>query len=294
MNNLTDQPIQVDLFQKGYDAFGQNPLVFSGSQLNAKTQTMFEGEVPSNFIQDGDIIRRLNLIDGWLQSNNFVTGVSGWRIDSDGNVEFASGTFRGTLSAASGSLGAITIGTNALHIDSSGNMWWGDYATYNAAVAKISGAAGVIRVDGLDVIDNTGLHSENNFPIGGVGANESPALTTSSTSWVDITGSTSPSIVLDRATVFSFTLGAVCNNNDFYDNGSVVELQILDSIDGAVTYLYWGGVPITLGINYPTYTTITSYATLSAGTHSLKMQWKVSNDSGALYYWAYDYGQYGK
>lgn len=70
-------------------------------------------------------------------------------------------TFGGTLAAAAGTLGAITIGTNAFHVDSSGNMWWGDFASYAAASIKIS-AAGVIyasgaNLSGLVVGTNVGL-----------------------------------------------------------------------------------------------------------------------------------------
>lgn len=67
----------------------------------------------------------------YLQSRNFVTGSAGWRIDSDGNLEASSGTFRGDLSG-----GSIIIGTNAWHVDSSGNMWWGSDATYAASVSS--------------------------------------------------------------------------------------------------------------------------------------------------------------
>jgi hypothetical protein len=108
-NNYIDQPIHLDLFSRGYDEFGQNPLSFLGSEKNLKSQTMFEAGVPSNFIQDGDTIVRLNVVDGYLQSDDFVSGESGWRIDSDGNVEFGSGYFRGDITGASGTFtGDIT------------------------------------------------------------------------------------------------------------------------------------------------------------------------------------------
>lgn len=89
-----------DLFQRGYNSFGQSPLTYLGSEVNAKAKTMYEAGVPSNFIQDGDTIVRLNMIDGYLQSNGFVSGSTGWRIDSDGNVEFANGYFRGDVVGA--------------------------------------------------------------------------------------------------------------------------------------------------------------------------------------------------
>jgi hypothetical protein len=40
-----------------------------------------------------------SLVRNWLQSANFVTGVSGWQIRKDGNVEFNNGTFRGSITS---------------------------------------------------------------------------------------------------------------------------------------------------------------------------------------------------
>jgi hypothetical protein len=107
--SFIDIPEKKSLSDIGLDAFGQSPLVFSGQEVNKKSQTMQEAGVPSNFIQTGDIIQRLNVIDGYLQSSNFVTGSTGWRIDSDGNAEFDSGYFRGDMSAASGTFGNMTL-----------------------------------------------------------------------------------------------------------------------------------------------------------------------------------------
>jgi hypothetical protein len=130
---VIDSPVHVDLFAKGYDQFGQSPLTFQNEEINKKAQTMYEADVPSNFIQDGDTIVRLNMIDGYLQSDGFISGSEGWRIDSDGNVEFNNGLFRGTLSAASGTLGTITISDGGnikmgktSFIDTTSGFWIGD------------------------------------------------------------------------------------------------------------------------------------------------------------------------
>lgn len=109
MNNFIDQPVHRDLFSKGYDAFGQSPLTFENYEVNSKAKSMLEAGVPSNFIQDGDTIVRLNVVDGFLQSDGFISGQEGWRIDSDGNAEFESGYFRGSISGASGVFGGVSI-----------------------------------------------------------------------------------------------------------------------------------------------------------------------------------------
>ena len=79
---------------------------------------------------------------GLFNKNGLVFAVAGVAtITLDGTT--GSATFAGTLSAASGTLGAITIGSNAWHVDSSGNIWWGTSATYAGATIKISSAGSV-------------------------------------------------------------------------------------------------------------------------------------------------------
>lgn len=84
-----------------------------------------------------------------LESTNFSTGVSGWRLDADGNLEANNGNFRGDITGASGTFsGTVTVASlnipdtttaNSMHVDSSGNAWWGtNVATgYATALAKI-------------------------------------------------------------------------------------------------------------------------------------------------------------
>ena len=90
----------------------------------------------------------------WLSPTGILgkkAGVTTFAIGIDGSPVFA-----GELTAAYGTLGAITIGTNAWHVDSSGNIWWGNFASYAAATYKIS-AAGVANLSGLVVGTNVGL-----------------------------------------------------------------------------------------------------------------------------------------
>ena len=51
---------------------------------------------PSN-IASGGISQNIRMVDGYIQSSDYMPGVSGWRISADGNVEFAVGTFRGNI-----------------------------------------------------------------------------------------------------------------------------------------------------------------------------------------------------
>jgi hypothetical protein len=49
-----------------------------------------------------------------LQSDNYIPGQAGWRISSDGTAEFQSGVFRGTIQAASGTIGGWEITSEGL------------------------------------------------------------------------------------------------------------------------------------------------------------------------------------
>lgn len=71
---------------------------------------------------------------GALQSPNYSKGNSGWKIDSDGNIEANDGNFRGDITGASGTFsGTVTVNeiniggddASSAHIDSDGNFWTG-------------------------------------------------------------------------------------------------------------------------------------------------------------------------
>ena len=73
-------------------------------------------ELRNQFLQHnhsfiGSGVQQGEVISGFLRSSDYVAGSSGWMIGANDNCEFNSGTFRGTLSAASGTLGTITAGT---------------------------------------------------------------------------------------------------------------------------------------------------------------------------------------
>lgn len=54
------------------------------------------------------------LIGGTISSDDYIAGLSGWAISKSGSAEFNTGTFRGTLAAASGTFaGALTAATGS-------------------------------------------------------------------------------------------------------------------------------------------------------------------------------------
>lgn len=104
---------------------------------------------------------------GTLTSPNFSHNNSGWRIDSNGNVEFAdgvfrgditgaSGTFSGTLSATTGNIGGFTLSSSALYagtgatrigLDTSSGIYLGA-TTFGASPFSVSLAGALNATSG--------------------------------------------------------------------------------------------------------------------------------------------------
>ena len=70
---------------------------------DAKIDTLTAGKITAGTIAGQEIIVGTNTSDSAvIKSSNYSTGSAGWKIDSDGTVEFESGTFRGNLDGAGG------------------------------------------------------------------------------------------------------------------------------------------------------------------------------------------------
>ena len=144
-NNI--EPLYV-LFDKflyrisATDPSTQDPSspVYQGAILSAVTSG---GNAinPENLIS-GSLAGNIEIKGGYLQSSNFVTGSTGWKFDSNGDLEGNTGTFRGTLTANSINIPDTTT-ANSFHVDSSGNSWWGA-TTFASAVASVSKAGAAI------------------------------------------------------------------------------------------------------------------------------------------------------
>ncbi len=81
-----------------------------------------------------------------LTTGTFSGALSAASGTFDGDISGANGTFTGDLSGSTITGGAIDIGgtdTTSWHVDSSGNMWWGNAGSYAAATIKISSAGSV-------------------------------------------------------------------------------------------------------------------------------------------------------
>jgi len=89
------------------DQFG----IYSGGSPDSYNLafTVFNGQTFINqaFIQDASITNAK--IGDFIQSNNYVSGSTGWSINKNGGAEFSNVTVRGTVIASSGSLDNVTI-----------------------------------------------------------------------------------------------------------------------------------------------------------------------------------------
>ena len=146
-----------------------DPISFPASGTNNRAIPFYAGSLASHLLMSGDLTSRFDSIAGWMQSAGFKTGVKGWHIDSDGDVEFgsgyfrgditgASGTFSGDLSAANGSLGTITIADDGYiqmgktsYADNTAGFWLGE-DTDNAIKFHIgSSATEYLKYDGTNL-----------------------------------------------------------------------------------------------------------------------------------------------
>lgn len=138
----------------GYDrVLVKNPVLadyeFPEDSATPEAVNSFTGGVAPATIQSGELNGNLNVVQGYLQSSNFASGVTGWKFDAVGNLEANSGTFRGSLYATVGNIGDWVISTTGLYYDGTGTP------SIRTAATVGSGSDGVlIDKDGIKVYDS--------------------------------------------------------------------------------------------------------------------------------------------
>jgi len=126
----------MEIYDSGFNNFLTKDPLFPDT---VQSSNVFSKGIASQLIQSGDVLYYANMVDGYMQSSNFVTGSTGWRIDAEGNVEFDSGYFRGDITGASGAFsGSISIGSgnNIFKADSNG-IYLGN-ATFASAPFRVT------------------------------------------------------------------------------------------------------------------------------------------------------------
>lgn len=109
------------------------------------------GNISATQLTSGDISQPINLISGHIQSANFITGSTGWRINADGDAEFSDITLTGgTLKYGKTS---FTDSTNAgYHISSSG-FYFGSAS--DAKYLKYNISSGALTLHGTAITSPT-------------------------------------------------------------------------------------------------------------------------------------------
>lgn len=142
----------------------------------------------------------------------------------------------------------------------------------------------IVNANGTVIIDENGLVSQNSFQNGSVSA--SSGQTTTSTSYADLDSMTLTTPKLSRTTnvLILFTVQAAVNTSD----GSAGDwyLQYILNVDGSdlvENFIAQGGSKSSggdqNGVGYET-PTLHALKQLASGSHTIKIRWKVVNNSG--------------
>lgn len=177
-------------------------------------------------LASGEWIGNVSIKDGYLQSSNFVTGVSGWRIDNTGNVEFNNGVFRGNISAATGTIGGFTITATSLY----GGI------IKTAAIVDIGGTGVIMDTAGLRGYDSV-LGLTFNLPTNGSAPTFSSGIINYTTFNVNTNAVIRTSSTVGDGTVNS--AGILMNNTGFYAcqaSQTLANANVKILIDGSATF----------------------------------------------------------
>lgn len=164
------------------------------------------------------------------------------------------------------------------------NVTYAGVQTLGNGAIVLDGPAGEIRVGGGTVIDEIGLNSQQNFQTGslfGLGP-----FTEDSTSYQNVPGAVLDPFVLDRSTrvlVFVNFQGTMEDPMDFIEDNYVGFCAVRDEVGIRAGCVFSGsaatytddGITYNYALLAVRYSDI-SVLTMSAGTHTLRVQLKVS------------------
>jgi len=144
MTSLT-QPT-YNIFDLGYDRDLLKPDGFYDAP--SRMQSNMDSMNPIS-LGGGEIIGNLEIIDGYLQSGNFVSGSTGWKLTPT-SAEINVSTAIHSLDIPD------TTGGDSFHTDSDGNSWWGcnvaDFASNNDNADAYILKTGVAKLQSLTVV----------------------------------------------------------------------------------------------------------------------------------------------
>ena len=137
---------------------------FNGTSVVASNSDIGTGAVDTDEIQDDAVT--IDKIANTLESTNYVANTSGWRLTTAGDFEAGDGTFRGAVTATSGSFGGTTIASNKIYqgtgtwansntgfyLDNTGQFSLKDSLFFNPTNSRLT-VSGNITADTITVED---------------------------------------------------------------------------------------------------------------------------------------------
>ena len=165
-----------DMVALGYLETGTGDLILKGGLINPVTLTA--AAFPSDIVKSGSIGGVL--ITPTTIESNFVTGVSGFQLKSDGTLEAGNGTFRGAINATSLTLSAgVTIAKSVVGLTNVDDV---SQATIQSdtLTAATSSDVGLANVENLDAQNQaqTGLIAGTTITGGGITMSAGGAIKT--------------------------------------------------------------------------------------------------------------------
>lgn len=186
--------------------------------------------------------------NSFISSGNYVQGTQGWKIDSAGNADFLSGSFRGNVDAVSGtfsgvlsvtSSGMVTTGTPSdarIELDQAG---FRQYALDQSLLVQMPSDpsleatfSGSISASGITITDNFTLRGQTNeISTSAIlklasGITSSAVPPTVNVNWTKIP--------IDRADYLAYRRGLYYDGGNLYFGTSIfsVDLEVRDATTG--------------------------------------------------------------
>lgn len=105
----TSIAFEADSFEisSGSGANRKTPFKTVGNNVFLEGGVIEDSSIIGSKIKDSEITN--SKIGGFIQSNNYVAGSSGWNINKSGTAEFQNAKIRGELTATSGTMNNVTI-----------------------------------------------------------------------------------------------------------------------------------------------------------------------------------------
>ena len=224
------------------------------SDMSTGLINVFDNPTPASNLISGELVGNTTIKDGYLQSSNFVTGVSGWQLTP------TSGELNINVSVDSLDIPDTTT-ANSFHVDTTGNIWSGaNVANKATAPFRVSAAGALVAtsatITGVITISATssGIAS---FSDGGdlVTMNESEidqtALLNSADAGADVTQTKIDGGLITTGYITLSTAGNIKSGQTAYATGNGWWLGDDSgtpkfSIGTSTKYMKWDGTNLTI------------------------------------------------